>query len=411
MTSRRGGLLIGGAFVTFAISAALMHSYAVFLVAFLEEFRWSRAETSLAYSVSAFVSGASAPFVAALVDRLGPRRLVPLGGGVLALGLLGSAYVHALWQLIVLYGVLMTVGANCLGLVVFVPMLSRRFVSNRGMVISIVQSANGFARAVSAPVAQLLISTIGWRHAYLAQAALMGALVWPLAALFQRDEKPAPVVSPGRSSAPAGETVDRPARPDWTLAEAMATPHFWLLFTVYLCTGLGSFFVSLHQLAFAVDAGFDTLYAASVLGLGALLSVAGVIVTGTLSDYIGRELSAVLAYAVSIIGVICALFITGPDHAWLLWIHACFFGLTWGARGPSVTAKTADLFPGPNLGAILGVITVGTGIGSAVGAWGAGWIFDISGSYRLAFVASIVSYLIGCAAFWALRRPPTRQMV
>ena len=411
MTSRRGGLLLGGAFVTFAISAALMHSYAVFLVAFLEEFRWSRAETSLAYSVSAFVSGASAPFVGALVDRLGPRRLVPLGGGVLALGLLGSAYVHALWQLIVLYGVLMTVGANCLGLVVFVPMLSRRFVSNRGMVISIVQSANGFARAVSAPVAQLLISTIGWRHAYLAQAALMGALVWPLAALFQRDEKPAPVVSPGRSSAPAGETVDRPARPDWTLAEAMATPHFWLLFTVYLCTGLGSFFVSLHQLAFAVDAGFDKLYAASVLGLGALLSVAGVIVTGTLSDYIGRELSAVLAYAVSIIGVICALFITGPDHAWLLWIHACFFGLTWGARGPSVTAKTADLFPGPNLGAILGVITVGTGIGSAVGAWGAGWIFDISGSYRLAFVASIVSYLIGCAAFWALRRPPTRQMV
>ena len=410
MTKRPGGLLIGGAFVTFAISAALMHSYAVFLLAFLEEFGWSRAETSLAYSVSAFVSGASAPFVGALVDRLGPRRLVFLGGGVLALGLLGSAYVHALWQLILLYGILMTIGANCLGLVVFVPMLSRRFISNRGMAISVVQSANGFARAVSAPVAQIMISTIGWRHAYLAQAAFMGALIWPLAALFPREEVSGRVVSARPS--PAGESpTGRPARPDWTLAEAMATPHFWLLFTVYLCTGLGSFFVSLHQLAFAVDVGFDKLYAASVLGLGALLSVAGTIVTGTLSDYIGRELSAVLAYAVSIVGVICALFITGPDHAWLLWIHACFFGLTWGARGPAVTAKTADLFPGPNLGAILGVITVGTGIGSAVGAWGAGWIFDVSGSYRLAFVASIVSYLIGCAAFWALRRPPTRQVV
>jgi len=410
VTSRRGGLLIGAAFVTFAISAALMHSYAVFLVAFLEEFRWSRAETSLAYSVSAFVSGASAPFVGVLVDRLGPRRLVLLGGGVLALGLLGSAYVHALWQLIVLYGVLMTVGANCLGLVVFVPILSRRFVSNRGLAISIVQSANGFARAVSAPVAQILISTIGWRHAYLAQAALMAALIWPLAALFRRDEAPAPVAPPSASSGASG-AAGLPARPDWTLADAVATPHFWLLFTVYLCTGLGSFFVSLHQLAFAVDVGFDKLYAASVLGLGALLSVAGTIVTGTLSDYIGRELSAVLAYGVSIIGVICALFITGPDHTWLLWIHACFFGLTWGARGPAVTAKTADLFPGPNLGAILGVITVGTGIGSAVGAWGAGWIFDVSGSYRLAFLASIASYLVGCAAFWALRRPPKRRMV
>ena len=411
MTSRRGGLLIGGAFVTFSISAALMHSYAVFLLAFLEEFHWSRAETSLAYSVSAFVSGASAPFVGALVDRLGPRRLVLLGGGVLTLGLLGSAYVHALWQLIVLYGVLMTVGANCLGLVVFVPILSRRFVSNRGMAISVVQSANGFARAVSAPVAQILISTIGWRHAYLAQAALMAALIWPLAALFRRNEEPAPGAPPSSSSGAAGASAGLPARPDWTLAEAIATPHFWLLFTVYLCTGLGSFFVSLHQLAFAVDVGFDKLYAASVLGLGALLSVAGTIVTGTLSDYIGRELSAVLAYGVSIIGVICALFITGPDHTWLLWIHACFFGLTWGARGPAVTAKTADLFPGPNLGAILGVITVGTGIGSAVGAWGAGWIFDVSGSYRLAFLASIASYLVGCAAFWALRRPPKRRMV
>jgi MFS family permease len=411
MTPRRGGLLLGGAFVTFAISAALMHSYAVFLVAFLEEFRWSRAETSLAYSVSAFVSGASAPFVGALVDRLGPRRLVLLGGGVLALGLLGSAYVGALWQLIVLYGILMTVGANCLGLVVFVPMLSRRFVSNRGMAISIVQSANGFARAVSAPVAQILISTIGWRHAYLAQAALMGVLVWPLAALFRRDEPLPPTAAPSPPAPGEDVVAAPPARRDWTLAEAIATTHFWLLFTVYLCTGLGSFFVSLHQLAFAVDVGFDKLYAASVLGIGALLSVGGTIGTGTLSDYIGRELSAILAYVVSIVGVICALFITGPDHAWLLWIHASFFGLTWGARGPAITAKTADLFPGRHLGTILGVITVGTGIGSAVGAWGAGWIFDVSGSYRLAFLASIASYLIGCVAFWGLRRPPTRQVI
>src|SRR4029453_9618784 len=409
MTSGRGGLLLGGAFVTFAISAALMHSYAVFLVAFLEEFRWSRAEPPLAFSVSAFVRGASAPFVGALVDRLGPRRLVLLGGSVLALGLLGSAYVVALWQLVVLYGILMTLGANCLGLVVFVPVLSRRFVSNRGMAISIVQSANGLARAVSAPLAQLLISTIGWRHSYLAQAAFMGVLIWPLAALFRRDDEPPAPASLPRP--PSAGDADRPARRDWTLAEAIATPHFWLLFTVYLCTGLGSFFVSLHQLAFAVDAGFAKLYAAAVLGIGSFLSVGGTIGTGTISDYIGRELSAVLAYAISIVGVICALFITGPEHAWLLWLHACFFGLPWGARGPAVTAKTADLFPGPNLGTILGVITVGTGIGSAVGAWGAGWIFDVSGSYRLAFLASIAVLLLWGRAVLGARRPSTRPVV
>ena len=123
-----------------------------------------------------------------------------------------------------------------------------------------------------------------------------------------------------------------------------------------LFTGLGSFLVSLHQLAFAVDRGFDKLYAAGVLGLGSFLAIAGTIFTGTLSDYIGRELSAILAYGIS----------------------------------------------------ILGVITIGSGIGSAAGSWAAGWIFDLSGSYRFAFILSIAAYLCGCIAFWALRRPPAR---
>src|SRR4030095_11785237 len=92
-------------------------------------------------------------------------------------------------------------------------------------------------------------------------------------------------------------------------------------------------------------------------------------VAGSLADHIGREVSAIIACGISTIGVIAALFITSADQIWLLWIHACFFGLTWGARGPMITAKTADLFQGRHLGAILGVISIGTGIGAAVGAW------------------------------------------
>jgi MFS family permease len=178
-----------------------------------------------------------------------------------------------------------------------------------------------------------------------------------------------------------------------------------LLSLVYVLTGLGSFLVSLHQLAFAVTVGFDTLYAAWVLGFGAFLSLPGIIVTGWLSDRIGRELSAVITYGTSIFGVACAMFITSPDQHLLLWLHSCFFGLTWGARGPSITAKTADLFPGPQLGTILGAITIGTGVGSALGSWLAGWSFDLTGSYRVAFTLSIFFYACGSVAFWLLRRP------
>jgi MFS transporter, OFA family, oxalate/formate antiporter len=398
--------MLGGAFAAFTVSAGIMHSYAVFLLAFIEEFRWSRGETSIAYSVSQLVAGGSSPLVGALVDRLGPRRLLLLGGSLLFLGLLGSAVISALWQNILLYGIVMTIGANCLGLVVFVPLLSRQFVRRRGMAISIVQSANGFGRAASAPLVQLSISSIGWRETYLAQAAFIAAAVPLLAVLFRRAGR-YPIASEPVPSSPDTPPSSVPA-PSWTLAEAVRTPHFWLLFAVYLFTGLGSFLVSLHQLAFAVDMGFGKLYAAGVLGIGSFLAIAGTIVTGTLSDYIGREWSAILAYGISILGVVCALLITSPDQHWLLWLHACFFGLTWGARGPAITAKTADLFPGGRLGTILGVITIGSGIGSAAGSWAAGWIFDLSGSYRVAFLLSIAAYICGCIAFWALRRPPAR---
>lgn len=399
-TSRHAWLMLGGAFATFSIGASMMHAYTVFLLAYVQEFHWSRGEASIAYSVSQLVSGVSAPLVGLLVDRLGTRRLVLMGGGLLCLGLLGSAAADALWQVVLLYGVVMTVGANCLGMVAFVPLLSKLFVRRRGMAFAVVQAANGFGRAISAPLAQFLVGAISWRAAYLVQAGLLGLLILPMGLIFRGAE------TGGRTARPTASENTGPLSPvhSWTLREAIATLRFWLLFAVYLLTGLGSFFVSLHQIAFAVDRGFDPLYAASVLGIGALMSTPGVILTGTLSDIIGREISAVLTYGISILGVVCAFFITGPGDHVLLWMHACMFGLTWGARGPMITAKTADLFPGGNLGSILGVITIGSGLGAAIGSWGAGVIFDLWGSYHVAFSLSIASYTLGTLAFWSLRR-------
>src|SRR5580658_6940444 len=102
---RNSWLILAGAFTAFTIGAAMMHSYTVFLVAFVEAFGWSRGETSIAYSASQMVAGISSPAVGALVDRLGPRRLLLLGGALLTLGLLGSSFITQLWQIVLLYGV------------------------------------------------------------------------------------------------------------------------------------------------------------------------------------------------------------------------------------------------------------------------------------------------------------------
>lgn len=391
-----------------------MHSFTVFFVAFLEEFGWTRADTSVAYALSQLVSGISAPLIGMGVDRLGPRRLVLFGGCVLAVGLATSAYVVSLWQIVLLYGVIMTLGANCLGLVVFVPLVTRWFPRQRGLAMAVVQSANGAGRALSTPLVQALVVAIGWRRSYLALAACMAALLVPLVWLFRLREpraeelaaaNPSVTTTPTRSALPPHP----PGHREWRLRDAVRTSHLWLLFGVYMFTGLGSFFVSLHQLAFAVDIGFDKLYAATVLGVGNSLAIGGIVAFGMLSDYIRREAAGSLAYLVSIIGVVCALGLSSPEQTWLFWLHAGFFGITWGARGPMITAKTADLFQGKNLGAIVGVITIGTGIGSAIGSWTSGWIFDLFGSYRLAFLLSIASYLGGCLTFWLLRRPMVRD--
>jgi MFS family permease len=399
--SRQAWMVVVGGFIAFTVSASLMHAYTVYLLSFIEEFGWTRAESSTAYSVGQIVAGVTAPMVGGMVDRLGSRRMVLLGGSLLTLGLLGSAVATTLWQVVLLYGVVMTFGANCIGMVVFAPLVSRLFVARRGMAISILQSANGFGRAISAPIAQLLVNEAGWRGAYLIQAGAMGLLVIPIAAMFRRaDSLPA--------AASAGVAGPSAAARDWTLGQAMRTRHFWLLFLVYMLTSIGSFLVSLHQVAFAVGMGFDPLYVAFVIGTGALLALPGVILTGSLSDVIGREWAAIIAYGISIVGVAAAFGVTDANAHVMLWIHACCFGITWGARGPAITAKTADLFGGPRLGTILGVITIGSGLGAGLGSWGAGLLFDLTGSYDVAFMLSIVAYALGAVFFWALRRPVAR---
>src|SRR6185295_12211380 len=130
-----------------------------------------------------------------------------MGGALLTVGLLASAQVTELWHIVVLYGVVMTLGANCLGLVVFVPILSRRFVRNRGMAVAVVQSANGFARAFSAPLSQVLIAGLGWRGAYLAQGGFMALAFLPLAAMFRRREPERALTAGGRDIVGAGWTL------------------------------------------------------------------------------------------------------------------------------------------------------------------------------------------------------------
>jgi MFS family permease len=128
---------------------------------------------------------------------------------------------------------------------------------------------------------------------------------------------------------------------------------------------------------------------------------------GLAADRFGGPLSATVSFGCTAGGALALLGLeTSPHMLWLV-AYAVLFGLGFGARGPIITAMASDLFAGRRFGAIYGVLNLGNGIGGALGPWFAGFVHDVTGSYRIAFVASVVFCVIGAGCFWAAgRRAP-----
>jgi MFS family permease len=197
------------------------------------------------------------------------------------------------------------------------------------------------------------------------------------------------------------------AGPD-RLASVLRTGRFWCFAAAFFLTPVSNFMVTTHQVAHLVEAGFAPARAAAAFGLVGLLSGVGRIAFGTLSDRWGRVPAALLSYTATAAGTLALALIAPGSPGWLLWAFVVPFGLTLGARGPIVAALTADIYRGRSYGSVLGVITFGNRLGSAIGPWLGGAIHDLTGSYRAAFSVSIVALTLAAGAFAAAGRGQRR---
>jgi MFS family permease len=387
--------MIVSVWLTLGVAFGLMFSFSVFLVPLLEEFRWSRGVAAGAFSLSAVMQGVLSPLVGALVDRLGPRRVIL--GGVVVMGLsfvLGSQ-ITALWQLYVTTGILTALGVCAAGWIAVAALLAQWFVSRQATMMGLTFSGMGVGVLVIGPLAQWLISTHGWRNAYLVLG--VGTLVFlvPLVWIGVREAPHAP--RPRAGEAPSAEGGVR-------VRAALATRAFWALFFAYCCTPLAVFTIVTHQVAFAVDHGFPRMFVASIFGMTGFMSIVGRIVFGFAADRIGRAMSATISYACTAVGTLALLSIEYTSHPAGLYVYAFLFGLGFGARGPIITAIAAQLFPGRRFGAIYGFLSVGNGLGGALGPWFAGALFDLTGSYRAPFLIATVFCVLGSICFWLAER-------
>ena len=386
-TFRRYGL-VALAFLHIAVGRGLHGTFGVFFVAMLAAFGWSRATTAGAISLAIIFEGACLPWAGGLIDRIGGRKTLILGGIVLFAGLSFASTISSIWQLYFWIGIVSAIGIALIGMVPHVAIISREFPKRRGTALGIAWAGGGVGIVLLVPATQLMIDNWGWSMAYIGLAGITVLLVIPAVLIFlpktqaAAGEKPAPAKAPGEQTKTA-------VAADWTVKRALTNSAFWLLFIARTLASMGNQVIVTHTIAHAVDVGYSKVFAASIFGLMGVISIGGRILFGYLADVMNRQLVFTVVQVISAFGVFALLAMHDNTHPWLLYAYAVCYGLGQGSRALVLSAISADIFQGKHFGAIFGYFTFSIGLGGAIGAWLGGFLFDLTHSYAVPFWISL----------------------
>ena len=407
-------VVIGIAFLTVGMAFGARNAFAVFLVAVVEEFRWSRGAASGALMLGSVLWTLSAPGIGILLDRLGPRIVLPGGAIVMASGFVVSGFADSIMEFYIGMGVLMGVGFAALPMTSQATFLSNWFISKRGMAIGAAASGIGLGILLVVPWTQWLIAVYGWRAAYFVLAALLALIIAPLNYFFQRQRPeemnlkpdfgaPAPEKSAARSGAANTSGT--------SLEEALRTWRFWAFAWGVFAGAIPLHMVLIHQVAAVSDAGFSKELAAFGLGMIGLFTAPAMIGMGLLADRIGRQRSYALGSASLMIGMFLLMMIDSAGRSGLLYLFPPFIAVGFSSRQSLYPTIAADLFHGRSFGAIIGAISLFIGAGAGIGPWLGGAIHDWSGSYRAAFWVGQATALVSVLFIWLAGSRAKRTVV
>ncbi len=391
-----GYIVVAAAFLIITVMWGATYSFGVFFKPLLEEFGWTRAMTSGAFSLSLVLTGLFSVVAGKLTDRFGPRKVMTVCGVFLGSGYLLASQINTLWQLYLFYGVIVGVGMGGS----FVPLAStvaRWFVRRRGMMTGLAASGIGMGVLIMPPIASWIIAGYDWRTSYRVVGMVALVLIMSVAQFLRRDPGQVGQLPYGESEL-AEKSGTQTA--EFSLREAVHTRKFWMLGLAVGCFGLGLGTVVAHIVLHAMGMGITAASGAVILAVVGGASIAGRVTVGTASDRIGNKRGLIISFSFISIALFWLL---AAGELWMLYLFAALFGFGYGGIAALGSPVVAELFGLSSHGVILGVTMIFVEGASAIGPVVAGHLYDITGSYQSAFFIYAVISVIGLILISLLR--------
>ncbi len=386
-----GWVMLVTSVTVLAVNALKLYTFGVFIKPLTMEFNWDRGALSGAFSISMVVSGFIAILGGKLTDRYGPRIVVTIGGLLGGIGFLLISQVNSLWQVYLFWGLFMGIsGGFC-----YLPIVStipRWFQKNRGLAVGITVTGMGLGGVISAPLAQWLISSHDWQYAFIILGIINFFIVIPLAQFMKHSPQRIGLRPYGEDGTTEDKQSSASTVEGLSFNQAIKTGRFWLFGLTIFCWIFAFQLIITHIVPYAIDIGISAMVAASILSAATAASIIGRNLTGFISDRIGGRLAQTISLILTMLALIWLLF---AQETWMLYLFAVLFGIATGGSGPLETIVPAELFGLKFIGVLAGSIFLFAMVGGAIGPIFAGSIFDVTGSYSLAF---LICVLIGALA-------------
>ena len=401
-----GWVILAVCLILIAISYGIRFSFGVFFESLEQDFGWTRALTSGVFSVYMLLGSLFAILGGWIADRYGAKIVFMVMGFFAVLGLLLTSQANALWHLFVSYSLLVGIGTGP-AYAVATSIATRWFIQRRGLALAIVTSGVGLGSILMAPVAAHLIANYGWRTSYVA-IGFIALIMIPCSLLVKRT--PGEVTALSEAKKPEAVNLNSSGGQsnelrEFSLLQAIRTRNFVLLISLWFFYAFCLFMVMTHIVRHAIDLGITSMQAASIISVSGFANIPSRILMGIVSDRFGRKRAALIC---ALLMAAAMLWLTESSSLWMLYVFAAAFGAAYGGLAPPTTSIVGDTFGVRHIGVIFGVLEVGWVCGAAVGPALAGYIFDITGRYYLAFLSGVLAALIMVVLILLLRVPTAK---